>query len=1085
MLILGALPRKTSCLMQEGDTEHMAPQQVRVKLLGGFDVRVDGVAVPAGAWRLGKARSLLKLLALAEGHRMHRDAVVEALWPDLRAAAATNNLHQTLHSARRALAVAGATPDVLRLRDGVVTLCPECVLGTDVQDLEAALDKALAADDSDLLLDVAARCAEGLLPEDRYEDWAGRYQDHIADLWRTAVLAAAAGLIAQGKAYEAASALELVAEARATDEEVHRALMLAYDGAGRRWDAVAAYESLRSRLDNEYAARPDVETTTLYRRLLTGQTDASASAQVYLPSPATRFVGRQREIEELVALCARNRLVTLCGPGGAGKTRLAVEVARAVGRTSSYADGLWTVDLSGVRDPALVPATAASALRLTLSGSRPTVAALAAQLASRELVLVLDNCEHVIDSAAALVRAIMNDCPGISVLTTSREPLHLPGEIAWRVPSLRLPDQSDSVDASRLIKYESVQLFVARAQEAAQGFRLTDDNAPVVAHICHRLDGMPLAIELAAARAAYLSPGQIAALLDDALTALGSRIRGTPDRQATLAATVAWSFDLLDADERKLFPRLSVFAGGFTLEAVEQIASGGLTQPLPDVLAGLVDKSLVLAETLDAATARYRLHEFVRQYAGQRLEQSGEAANWQSRHAVWYCGRAESLDPDRGEPVVGEPSKWFLIERENLRIALANALEHIPERALRAAVAAWRSWMASGMHAEGLQWLRRALAASPEVSSVHVRALFATAVFEARLGRIMAALPLGRSIAEIGRHDTDPVRRAEAAHLHCVLAWLAGEWDTIDQILDVAEVDLQNVPSVLASHDHLRALLALFRGDPDVALSRLEAAFRWLAEAPADAPPFFSVCTVAFSIARYDGIIAPIFEETQLVGRSVGVAQAEAYTLCTFAYAARAAARFSDAAEALDRSVRIFRSLNDPAGEAFTLAQRGHLYRVLGDSAAAIGCFRRSADLRFAIPDQRGSAMALTGIALAEAGQGNVVAARALAGEAARLLDRSGDRPGLSGALNNLAAIEVISGRPAQAARTLERLLALRAVPDSHRSVGWQHLFLAQLRDRIGDNVGAEAAWRAAIAVFERIGEREGLAAVAESTSAR
>ncbi|HEY6686979.1 MAG TPA: hypothetical protein VI094_12310 [Propionibacteriaceae bacterium] len=193
------------------------------------------------------------------------------------------------------------------------------------------------------------------------------------------------------------------------------------------------------------------------------------------------------------------------------------------------------------------------------------MAALTAQLATRELAVVLDNCEHVIDAAAALVRAIMNDCPGISILTTSREPLHLPGEIAWRVPSLRLPDQSDFVDASWLIKYESVQLFVARAQEAAQAFRLTDDNAPVVAHICHRLDGMPLAIELAAARAADLSPRQIAALLDDALTALGSRIRGTPDRQATLAATVAWSFDLLDADERQLFPRPSVFAGGFTL----------------------------------------------------------------------------------------------------------------------------------------------------------------------------------------------------------------------------------------------------------------------------------------------------------------------------------------------------------------------------------------------------------------------------------------------------------------------------------------------------------------------------------------
>ena len=187
--------------------------------------------------------------------------------------------------------------------------------------------------------------------------------------------------------------------------------------------------------------------------------------------------------------------------------------------------------------------------------------------------------------------------------------------------------------------------------------------------------------------------------------------------------------------------------------------------------------------------ARYRLHEFVRQYAAQRLEQSGEGRILQKRHAVWYCDLAESLDPDRGEPVVGEPSRWFAIERENLRVAMANALEQMPGRALRAAVAAWRSWMASGMHAEGLQWLRRALAACPEVSAVHVRALFATAVFEVRLGRVEEALPLGRSIADIGRRDEDPMRRAEASHLHCLLAWLAAEWEKIDQLIDAAEAD--------------------------------------------------------------------------------------------------------------------------------------------------------------------------------------------------------------------------------------------------------------------------------------------------------
>jgi predicted ATPase/DNA-binding SARP family transcriptional activator len=1062
----------------------MSSQQVRITMLGGFDVRVDGGAVPAGAWRLNKARSLLKLLALAERNSLHRDAVIETLWPELGAAAATNNLHQTLHSARRALAIAGASADVLRLRDGVVALCPDGGLATDVQDLTTTLDEALAADDLDQLLDVAARCAEGLLPEDRYEDWARPYQDHIAELRRVAVLAAATGLMAQGRAHEAARALEPLAEIRATDEEVHRALMVAYDASGRRWDALAAYESLRSRIDDEYAAVPDVETTTLYRRLLTGQVDAGDRTRLHLPVPGTRFVGRRREIEELVALCTRNRLVTLSGPGGAGKTRLAVEVARVLAKTSSYADGLWMVDLSGVRDRELVPATAASALELTLSGPRPTVAALAARLATRELVVVLDNCEHVIGAAAALVRTIVDDCPGITVLATSREPLHLPGEIAWRVPSLRIPDPSEPTDADRLMRYGSVQLFVTRAQEAAPAFRLNDDNARVVAHICQRLDGMPLAIELAAAQAAYRAPKQIAALLDNALTALASRIRDTPDRQATLAATVSWSFELLDADERQLFPRLSVFAGGFALEAAEQIASGGMARPLADVLAGLVDKSLVLAETLGAEEARYRLHEFVRQYAADQLQQTGEAPAVQSRHAVWYCDRAESLDPDRGEPIVGEPSRWFILERENLRVAMANALQQMPERALRAAVAAWRSWMASGMHAEGLQWLRRALAACPEVSAVHVRALFATAVFEVRTGRSEEAVPLGRSIADIGRQDEDPLRRAEAAHLHCVLSWLGAEWDAIDRLLDAAEDDLQNVPPVRASHDHLRALVALSRGASDAALPRLTDALRGLAETPRDAPPFFSVCTLAYSVGQYDGITTPIFEETLLVGRHVGAAQAEAYVLCTRAFAERAAGRFSDAAEALDRALRIFRSLGDRAGEAFTLAQRGHLHRALGETASAITCFRRSADLRADIPDQRGTAMSLTGIALAEAGRGNAAAARGLAGETVRMLDQSGDQAGRMSALMNVAAIEVISGRYQQAAQTIESLLALRAVPDLHRSVGWEHLLLAQLRERTGDGVGAEAALRAARAVFLRIGDRQGLA-VADAVARR
>jgi tetratricopeptide (TPR) repeat protein len=290
---------------------------------------------------------------------------------------------------------------------------------------------------------------------------------------------------------------------------------------------------------------------------------------------------------------------------------------------------------------------------------------------------------------------------------------------------------------------------------------------------------------------------------------------------------------------------------------------------------------------------------------------------------------------------------------------------------------------------------------------------------------------------------------------------------------------------VRAAHDHLRALVALSRGDPDTALRYLEHSLHWLTATPRDAPPFFPVCTVAFSVEQFDGFTMPIFEESMLVGRRVGVAQAEAYVLCTVAFAARAARRFSKAAEALDRSLRIFRSLGDPAGEAVSLAQQGHVYRALDEMAAAVDCFRQSADLRAAIPDQRGSAISLTGIALAQAHQGRVAAARGLAGEAARILDRSGDRPGLTASLINLAAIEIISGQYGRAIQAIEKLLSMRAVPDFHRSVGWSHLLLAQLRERTGDSVGAEAALRAATAVFRRIGERQGLAAIDDLAAMR
>jgi predicted ATPase len=871
--------------------------------------------------------------------------------------------------------------------------------------------------------------------------------------------------------------LEPLAGSRPSDEPLHRLLIAALDQAGRRWDALDTYERLRTVLDEEYAAAPEPATRSLYRRILSGQMPARPAVLCNLPAAMTSFIGRRGEIAELLALAERTRLLTLIGPGGVGKTRLGIEVARQLANSGVAADGVWLVELSGVRDGRLVPAATAAALGLTLTGARPTRAALVKQLTDRKMVVLLDNCEHLPEASADLVLGLLERCPGVSVLATSREPLRLPGEVVWRVPSLQLPDPQGDADPARLARTESVQLFFERARDAAPGFRLDASTALPVARICLRLDGIPLALELAASRTAHLAPAELAARLDDALGTLTARIRGVPDRQATLAATLDWSHDLLADDERAVLRRLSVFAGGCTLEAAEDVCAGGLGEPVAAVMSRLVDKSLVDADTA-GDQARFRLLEVVRQYAAGHLASAGELADRRHRHALWYAARAESLDPDTGGGVVGEPSSWFGIEAGNLRVALSASLREMPDRALVIAAAAWRAWMNRGLHAEGLRWLSQALHACPVPSARRARALFATAVFEMRLGQLWNVSPIGAQIVALARELDDPRSLAEALHQHSLLAWVAGEWDEATRLAGEASAAARDIASVRASHDHLRALLALSRSDASAAQALLDGSAAALDQVPPDAPPFFSVCTLGWSVDSIDDLLFPVFEESMLVGRRVGSEQGRGYVLATQALAARMAGRPGDASALLQRALRIFEALGDRAGQAHILAQRGHLLRERCDPAAARECFRSAADLRAALPDQRGSTIALTGLALAEAALGNGHRARALGQEACRILDRSADAPGHHGALINLAVVDMLGGRPAQATDALERALA--EFPDTQRSFGWQHTLLAGLRQRSGDPAAATASLTAARECFQRIGERRGLAAVAD-----
>jgi predicted ATPase/DNA-binding CsgD family transcriptional regulator len=445
-----------------------------------------------------------------------------------------------------------------------------------------------------------------------------------------------------------------------------------------------------------------------------------------LPLQVTSFIGREREMAEVKGLLPTTHLLTLTGAGGSGKTRLALEVA--AGLSHAYQDGVWLVELAALADPSLVARTAASTLGLPDLPGSGAAAGLADFLRDRTLLLILDNCEHVIDEAAALVDTLLHACPGLTVLATSREPLNCAGETTWLVPSLGVPPDTggDRLSLDHLTQYEAVRLFIERARAVLPGFTVTEQNAPALAEICVRLDGIPLAIELAAARMRVFSVEQIAARLDDRFRLLTAGQRTAMPRHQTLRAATDWSYNLLAEPERALLRRLSVFAGGWSFEAAEAVGAGdGIqTHAVLDVLAQLVDKSLVIAEE-KRGVVRYRMLETIRQYAREKLEETGEADHIRDQHLACFLSLAEESEPSLRGAEVRVVLERLEDEHDNLRVALEWSLTpaRTDETALRLSGALTWFWWLRSYHNEGYQWLTRALAASPHRSAARMKAL--------------------------------------------------------------------------------------------------------------------------------------------------------------------------------------------------------------------------------------------------------------------------------------------------------------------------------------------------------------------------
>jgi predicted ATPase/DNA-binding SARP family transcriptional activator len=1010
---------------------------MEIRVLGPVEVVVGGQVRPLPG---GGERELLALLALSAGRLVAVPALVDALWGEALPANPSNALQVRVSKLRRALGSAGLHGSL------VVTRPPGYLLDVDPQRIDSLrfgdrVAAARTAADADpaaagrLYREALALWHGPALVEFADARWAAPEAARLTELQ----LAAREELIdlelAAGRHTGVLAELETLAAAHPLRERLHGRLMLALYRAGRQADALAAYQRARAVLDAELGLEPSAELRGLQDAILQQRADLRAPARAVattsppssserrLPLRLTSFLGREADLQRVGALVQRCRLVTVTGPGGVGKTSLAVEAAHAT--AARVPDGVALVRLAGVTDPDQVPQAVLAGLDVRDVPTATAEDQLVGHLRDREALLVLDNCEHLADACAVLVERLLEACPRLRVLATSREPLAARGEVQCALDPLPVPLERAAPDD--LAASPAVQLFVDRAAGALPDFRLDEDNAGAVAEICRHLDGIPLALELAAARVTALPVEELASRMEDRFALLTTGPRTAEARQRTLRATVDWSHQLLTEPERVLLRRLSVFRGSWTLAAVQSVARGEGLDPatVVDLLGRLVDRSLVVVDR--DAGPRYHLLETIREYARGRLAESGEQMRVERAHVRYLTALAEEAEQDlRGD---GQ-ARWLrrlAHERNDIDAALAWCVQHAvtePDLGLRLVGALGWYWYfatrpdggqrvaamleaarAGSAEARARALLALAVAARPGACIVHPAPDCAAAAAESRalfteLGddfrtalssTLLAVEAIGRPDPAVGFRL---LAEADREFTEVGDAWCAALVQFVQMELHAAAGELAEAAAV--GHRALAAFRAL--GDQwgvsaiqfhlGMALhrvGRLDEALAMYEGALGSGRDVGPANTIQYALAGAGHVTlllgdpdraARLFTDSHAVARQLG-AEGNPRAAVGEGLLARERGDLAAARDHLARAQRMLAGLNEPEWTATALVGLGHLAELSGDVDSAEFSHRR------AWQTAPGHAAALEGLACVAAARGEAAAAARLLGAAA------------------------------------------------------------------------------------------------------